>query len=296
MKANEDFTILIVDDIPENLQVLGSILDNHGYTISFAQNGKEAIEQAEEIKFDLILCDVMMPVMDGFQAADHLKANKATKDIPIIFLTAKNDRESIIEGFTHGASDYVTKPFDANELMARVQTHLLLKYQADQLAKINVILEKKVQERTLQLVNANEKLELAYSELSILDQAKNNFLQLISHELRTPLNAIVGSISLMEDLVDQYDDLLEYFDLLRSGVERLEKFSSTALLITQLSSGAFTFRTEIIHVKLTLNEIIESLEPFASMRNVLIVNNITSDKICNVEVVLFSKVIYSIIH
>ncbi len=296
MKANEDFTILIVDDIPENLQVLGSILDEQGYTISFAQNGKEAVEQAKEIKFDLILCDVMMPIMDGFQAADELKKLNSTRDIPIIFLTAKNDKDSIIEGFNHGAADYVTKPFDPSELMARVQTHLQLKYQAEQLANMNKILEQKVKERTLQLVMANEKLESAYSELAILDQAKNNFLQLISHELRTPLNAIVGSISLMESLVEQQDELLDYFELLRSGVERLEKFSSTALLITQLQSGVYSMRNEECSLKLMIHNVLEALEPFASARNINIKNRISSDFNCLVEELLFSKIIYSVIH
>jgi len=118
--------ILIVDDTPKNLQVLGNLLQNNEYEVEFATNGKAALNWIEEDNFDLILLDIMMPEMDGYEVCEKLKSNNNTKNIPIIFLTAKIDTESIVKGFKLGAADYVTKPFNKEELLARISTQLTL--------------------------------------------------------------------------------------------------------------------------------------------------------------------------
>lgn len=119
--------ILIVDDITENIQVVANVLRDEGYNLSYARNGKTALERVEQTDFDLILLDVMMPEMDGFEVCDKLKANNKTSEIPIIFLTGKADNKSIVEGFKHGGVDYITKPFNADELKVRVQIHISLR-------------------------------------------------------------------------------------------------------------------------------------------------------------------------
>lgn len=117
--------ILMVDDIPQNLQVLTEILmKGDCYEIAAATRGEEAIEAAEELAPDLILLDIMMPGMDGFEVCRRLKASARARDIPIIFLTAMTETADIVRGFEAGAADYVTKPFNAPELLARVHTHL----------------------------------------------------------------------------------------------------------------------------------------------------------------------------
>lgn len=117
--------ILMVDDIPQNLQVLTEILmKGNCYEIAAATCGEEAIEAAEELAPDLILLDIMMPEMDGFEVCRRLKASSRARDIPIIFLTAMTEIADIVRGFEAGAVDYVTKPFNAPELLARVHTHL----------------------------------------------------------------------------------------------------------------------------------------------------------------------------
>ncbi len=156
------FKILIVDDVAKNIQVAASILKD--YNISFANDGDTAIKLATSYEdassedtsyedtssgFDLILLDIMMPGMDGFETCRKLKENKNTKNIPIIFLTSKDDKESIIEAFDIGAVDYITKPFNSPELQARVKTHLELKRHRDHL-------EKMVFDRTKQLRNILE--------------------------------------------------------------------------------------------------------------------------------------------
>lgn len=119
-------TVLIVDDVPKNIQVAASILKDEGYHILYSQNGQTALDIAGNHKVDLILLDVMMPEMDGYDTCEQLKKRPETKDLPIIFLTAKTETNSILKGFELGAADYILKPFNALELLARVKTHLEL--------------------------------------------------------------------------------------------------------------------------------------------------------------------------
>jgi len=118
--------ILVVDDAAANIQMVTAILREHGYQISVATNGRQALAVLERVRPDLILLDVLMPEMDGFEACRRIKHNPAYQDIPIIFLTAKTDATDIVRGFELGAVDYVPKPFNAYELLARVNTHLTL--------------------------------------------------------------------------------------------------------------------------------------------------------------------------
>ncbi|HED34230.1 MAG TPA: response regulator [Gammaproteobacteria bacterium] len=121
------FNILIVDDAPKNIQVVANILGDKRYDISYATNGRQALGLIEENKFDMVLLDVMMPEMDGYEVCREIKKNSFQNDMPVIFITAKTDKESLVEGFDSGGQDYITKPFNASELMVRVETHLKLK-------------------------------------------------------------------------------------------------------------------------------------------------------------------------
>ncbi|MFH1075964.1 MAG: response regulator [Pseudomonadota bacterium] len=119
--------ILIADDNPQNLQFLGSLLSENGYEVGIAQDGAKALEFTRKNTPDLILLDIMMPLMDGYEACRHLKSNLITKHIPVIFLTARTETEDIVKGFEAGGVDYVTKPFNSTELLARVKTHIEMK-------------------------------------------------------------------------------------------------------------------------------------------------------------------------
>ncbi len=120
--------ILVIEDEPANIQTLSTILKERGYNINIATNGRQGLEVLERIRPDLILLDIMMPEMDGFETCRRIKASTAWREIPIIFLTAKADTADIVRGFELGAVDYVAKPFNAHELLARVNTHLTLDY------------------------------------------------------------------------------------------------------------------------------------------------------------------------
>jgi two-component system sensor histidine kinase/response regulator len=244
-------TILLVDDTPENIDVLNGMLGD--FKRKIATNGERALKIASSSPPpDLILLDIMMPGMDGYEVATRLRANESTKDIPIIFLTAKTAKEDIVKGFEAGGQDYVTKPFDPNELMERVKTQLKLRHQQKLLESMNEVLEQKVRERTAQLEESNQKLEEAFEKLKVLDEAKSNFLKLISHEIRTPLNGIVGSTYFLEDMV-QDEDLKEFIGILKESVERLERFAINALFLTQLD----TLKNDVSPTPVNLEKAIE---------------------------------------
>ncbi|MDA3891825.1 MAG: response regulator [Salinivirgaceae bacterium] len=128
-------TILIVDDNPKNLQILGNYLQMEGFLIEFALNGNIALEWIEKLEFDLILLDINMPGMDGYETCKIIKNNPLKHDIPIIFLTAKTDAESIVNAFDLGAVDYITKPFNQKELIARVRTQIVIKNSREEISR-----------------------------------------------------------------------------------------------------------------------------------------------------------------
>ncbi len=135
--------ILIVDDNPKNLQILGNYLQNEGFMVEFALDGKSALDWIGQTEFDLILLDIMMPRMDGFEVCRIIKSDPVKQKIPIIFLTAKVDTESIVRGFDLGAVDYVIKPFNQKELIARVKTQIEIKRSRDEIAKNLIEIEYK---------------------------------------------------------------------------------------------------------------------------------------------------------
>ncbi|OQY59647.1 MAG: hypothetical protein B6245_05585 [Desulfobacteraceae bacterium 4572_88] len=166
--------ILIVDDVPKNIQLAGSILQKEKHNIFFANNGVNALRLIKKNKFDLILLDIMMPEMDGFEICEKLKASPETSDIPVIFLTAKSDNESTIKGFEAGAVDYVTKPFNEKELLARVRTHLELRQTQASLQEANV--------------------------------TKDKFFSIIAHDLKNPFNSLLVLSKLLLNNFDGFDD------------------------------------------------------------------------------------------
>jgi PleD family two-component response regulator len=132
--------LLIVDDNPVNIQVLGNMLEDSGYRTAATLSGNDALKFIKEEKPDLILLDIMMPEIDGFQICKKIKKGEDTKDIPVIFLTAKNDTESIVRGFDVGGVDYISKPYHSAELLARIKTHLELKHAREEIISLRGII------------------------------------------------------------------------------------------------------------------------------------------------------------
>lgn len=188
--------ILIVDDNSTNTKVLFDCLKSAGYRVLIAQSGESAIEKLELVIPDLILLDVMMPGINGFDTCQRLKASSATQDIPVIFMTALSDTDEKVKGFTLGAVDYITKPFQQEEVLARVSTHLQLRNLTKQLQTLNQNLEQRVTERTSELTAALEQVQ--NSQLQLIQSEKmsslGNLVAGIAHEINNPVGFMAGNI------------------------------------------------------------------------------------------------------
>ncbi len=167
LPSPEESVILVVDDVPANIQVVGTILRGAGYQVVPTTSPVQALMFAKDPPPDLILLDVMMPEIDGFEVCRRLKSDPETSFIPLIFLTASVEAEQVVKGFEFGAVDYVTKPFNSAELLARVRTHLELKH-------------------------SREILERTARRLRELNNEKNEFLGIAAHDLKNPICSFIG--------------------------------------------------------------------------------------------------------
>jgi len=254
-------SILIVDDTPDNLQLLFRMLNGCGYNARPVSSGRLALDAARMSPPDLILLDINMPDMDGYAVCEELKADSKLREIPVIFISAMNGTLNKVKAFGAGGVDYITKPFQADEVAARIKTHLDLTRLQVELKTHNADLEEQVRLRTVQLGEAN-------SRLSILDKAKSDFLTLISHELRTPLNGMFGIAELIFDecpLTPETAELQEHFDNCR---ERILSIVQDALLLTQIEVESDKFSGSVSSFGTALTLAVHHTENYARPRKV----------------------------
>ncbi|PLY08165.1 MAG: hypothetical protein C0625_02980 [Arcobacter sp.] len=204
MKMNAyDNKILIVDDNPKNLQVAMNILKD--YNVIYAQSGEKALELVSENDFDLILLDIVMPTMDGFKVCEILKSDDKTKDIPIIFLTVKDDEKDIVKGLEAGAVDYLTKPFYSEVLLKRVELHLQLATSFKELTSLNENLNDIV---SRQIEDIRKKDQILFKQSKML--AISEMIDMMSEQLTYPLGLIKIQnqgleLKLLNDLITNDD-------------------------------------------------------------------------------------------
>jgi adenylate cyclase len=236
--------ILIVEDSPANIQTLTATLKERGYQISVATNGRQALEVVARVQPDLILLDVMMPEMDGFETCRRLKASEQWRQIPIIFLTAKTETADIVKGFELGAVDYVAKPFNAHELLARVNTHLTI----DRLNRENErlllnILPAPIAER---LKTGDGQIADRFAEVSVL------FADIVEF---TRLAASMSAPSLVELL----NDLFTRFDQAANelGIEKIKTIGDAYMAVCGLPEVCEDHTERMMQMALRLMHIVQ---------------------------------------
>jgi len=234
--------VLVVDDIPKNLQVVGTLLRNAGYELMPATNGADSLEGARMHLPDLILLDLMMPEMDGLEVCRRLKADPLTQPIPVIFLTASNEMEHLVKGFEVGAVDYVTKPFNPPELLARVRTHLELKHARDTIVRHG-------------------------QELTQLNEEKNEFMGIAAHDLRSPLNAVKGYTEMIrEDPAMEQRERDELLDRIHSATTGMAEMVQNLLDANRIERGELRLHLVPTDLSALAGSVTEAQRPCAAAK------------------------------
>jgi two-component system sensor histidine kinase/response regulator len=232
---NQDFTVLIVDDAPDIIDLTRVILEDQGIGCIAAEESARALTIAREGRVDLIILDILMPHPDGFEVCRQLKADPLTKDIPVIFITAKGDDDSIAKGFEYGAVDYIPKPFNRYEMLSRVETHL------------RIIAQRK--------------------ELNTIIGVKDRVLSIIAHEIRNQFASLMSVYELFKDEVAASGNsaLGSHLSRLSSGLSETHDLFDNLITWSKNQRGKLKVSPARIHVYSVVQEIANAL--FASLEN-----------------------------
>ncbi|MBP4141862.1 response regulator [Flavobacterium sp. P4023] len=276
--------ILIVDDIVANIIALKKTLELHNIDVDTAESGEEALKKILKINYSLIIMDVQMPGLDGFEVVKILSGNKKTKDIPVIFLSAINiEKKYIFKGYETGAVDYITKPVDSDLLILKVKTFIKiydqqneLKVMKDLLSKEIAIrteaqdnLEMKIIERTKELVLKNEELEFKNHELQ-------QFSWVVSHDLNEPIRKIQIFIGILKDLyLKDNPKAIDYVNRTMKSAERMQTLISDLLAYSRLSSKVVLEKTDL---NVVLQEVLSDFDYQIENKNAVV-------KICDLPVI-----------
>lgn len=264
-------SILVVDDNPRNLQLISTLLAKSGYKVSAVNSGIKAIKFVREKKPDLILLDVMMPEMNGYETCNQIRLDPEAEEIPIIFLTAKSEIEDIITGFKQGAVDYITKPFKSEEVLIRLKTHLQLRASRAQLREKNAELEQLNKE----LIETRAIIKEDANRLKALNAEKDRFFSIIAHDLRGPLS---GTMGLAEVLAKDarnipIDEIVEFSTALYTSTSDMYKLLLNLLEWARLQMGLVSYKPSDVNSLALIEEGLAMYEGMAKEKEL----NITRD-------------------
>lgn len=277
---------MIVDDLPENIMVVETTLQKEGFNTEIATTGKDAINHIRAVKPDLVLLDVLMPKVDGFEVARRIKADEETAYVPIIFLTALNEPKYIIEGFNAGGVDFISKPFNLTELLARVKTHVELK---------------KSQEANVELIDrlksTNEDLNQTKNKLTESNNNKDKFFSIIAHDLRNPFQGFYKLTDYIHTEFHNLDrqELKEMIDDIFASAEKLNKLLENLLAWSRIQLGKITIRKETYSLRQIIDMDIRLFDDVAKAKSINILNNIDDDISIYTDLQMFNTVIRNLI-
>jgi len=247
--------ILLVDDNPTNIRVAAKILRQENYNISFAQNGRDALQKAGSINFDTILLDIMMPGMDGYEVCEKLKSNPLTRQVPVIFLTAKTETENVVRAFELGGADYVTKPFNSQELLARVETQVRLKKSLESLEKVN-------------------------KDLTDANNTKDKMFSIISHDLLGPIGNIKESLEVIvsgEVTMDE-KNMQSFLQSVWASVGSSYSLLENLLFWARSQQGRLAHKPKKINLSTLIKDTIHLLKGVASQKSIQLKSNLQTEE------------------
>jgi len=266
---NYNGDILIVDDHVENLQILFSMLTDYGYEVRRVLNGIQALNVVKSEPPDLILLDILMPEMDGYEVCRYLKAEASTASIPVIFLTALDDEVDKLKAFEVGGIDYITKPFHMKEVMARIENQLTIQRQRRAIAEQNEQLKAqniRLEQLNTELIKLNSKLEQSNQDL-------DQFAYIASHDLRSPLQTIIGFAQILNQKYQQYLDEKgkHYLDRIITGGYRMNKLIGALLEYSRIGCKHLEFKP--VDGNKMLAQVLESLQAEIESSHAVIVRD-----------------------
>jgi signal transduction histidine kinase len=270
--------ILIVDDLPSNLRLLCTLLTARGYLVQQARDGTNALQLAQAgPRPDLIFLDIRMPGMDGYEVCQHLKTNDQTRDIPVIFISALSDSDDIVKAFKVGGADYITKPFQLDEVLARAASQLALVRQRQQIQQL------RDQER---------------QSFETLNQMRTQFLRMAMHDFRNPLNVILGYARVLERLgtgVLETERLQECIQGIELSVDKMRTLVTSMLDLAQIETRA-TLVMSPVPLGVFLEKCLRGFRPLANEQGVrLNFDPLKDDVIVQIDAARMERVIDNLV-
>ena len=254
--------ILVVDDTAENLRLLTSMLGDKGYEIRPVPSGRLALQAAERSVPDLVLLDITMPEMDGYEVCRQLKSRESLRDVPVIFLTALTDTADKLKAFSVGGVDYISKPFQIDEVLARVRVHIALR---------------------------RAQLELAanYDRLRQLEKVRDNLVHMIIHDMRTPLAVIMGNLELLGMFLEDNfsEDVAKTLAAASAGVRRLTNMTNDLLDVSKMEEGKMSLKCEACDLTALAKDVAGGLAAMDQTRSITVEANGSVMASCDAGVV-----------
>jgi len=266
-------TVLVVDDNPKNVQIIALLLRDLKYKIIIAVNGKSTIDLVERARPDLILMDVMMPGMDGFEACQIIKTKPENENIPVIFLTALSEKVNIVKGFEAGGVDYITKPFNKEELVSRIKTHLELKFARDEMQKMT-------------------------NHLVELNSIKDKLFSVIGHDLRSPLGSIKMTLDFLKsDSGQQYkiEDFRNSVNLLAQTTDEVFGLLENLLGWAKSQSGNLSVVPENVQVSELVNSVYLLHKGNFNHKSITFENNVDKESVVYTDMNMLKAILRNLI-